>query len=82
MNALHGDLGIVAPSDIVISYSYSGEAKEILALIPTLKQRKIPFISIVGKENSSMSQESDITLLAPIQREACPLNLAQLPALL
>ena len=76
MNALHGDLGVVSSNDVVISYSYSGEAKEILALIPTLKLRKVPIISIIGKENSSLAQESDITLLTPIKHEACPLNLA------
>ena len=76
LNALHGDLGIATKNDVVIAFSYSGESAELLALIPTLKQRQIPLISITGKSTSSLSEASTISLPAPIEREACPLNLA------
>ncbi|MBL4589191.1 MAG: KpsF/GutQ family sugar-phosphate isomerase [Alphaproteobacteria bacterium] len=76
MNALHGDLGIVSKDDVLICYSYSGEASEILALIPTVKKRGVSVISIVGRDVSSLSDVSDATIVAPIEQEACPLNLA------
>lgn len=76
LNALHGDLGITAPGDVVIAFSYSGETAEILAILPTLKQRGVPVISIVGNLQSSLGKASAVVLHAPVAREACPLNLA------
>lgn len=76
LNALHGDLGITAPGDVVIGFSYSGETSELLAILPTLKQRCIPVISIVGNLQSSLARASAVALHAPVIREACPLNLA------
>ena len=76
MNSLHGDLGVVSKDDVLICYSYSGEANEILALIPTVKNRGTPIISIVGRAVSSLGEVSDLTIVAPIEKEACPLNLA------
>ncbi len=76
LNALHGDLGITAPGDVVISFSYSGETSELLAILPTLKQRGVPVISIVGNLQSSLAKASSVALHAPVIREACPLNLA------
>ena len=76
MNSLHGDLGVVSKDDVLICYSYSGEANEILALIPTVKNRGTPVISIVGRTVSSLGEVSNLTIVAPIKKEACPLNLA------
>ncbi|MCG8601647.1 MAG: SIS domain-containing protein, partial [Verrucomicrobiales bacterium] len=44
-DAIHGDLGLVHPGDIVIALSYSGETEELLALLPHLKRRKIRLIA-------------------------------------
>lgn len=76
LNAQHGDLGIVSKDDIILAYSYSGESSEILALFPTLNQRTTPIISLTGNTNSRIAQSATISLVTPIDREGCPLNLA------
>jgi arabinose-5-phosphate isomerase len=75
-DALHGSLGVIAKGDIVIALSNSGETDEILMLLPTLKNREINLISIVGNTNSTLARQSDIVLDASVDREACPHNLA------
>ncbi|EOH2052046.1 SIS domain-containing protein, partial [Campylobacter coli] len=52
--ALHGDLGMLTPDDILIAISNSGETEEILKIIPAIKKRKIPLIAMCGKENSTL----------------------------
>jgi arabinose-5-phosphate isomerase len=74
--AMHGDLGIVAPSDIVIALSNSGESEELLAILPSLLARGVCIIAIVGNAGSTLAQKSTIILDASVEREACPLNLA------
>lgn len=75
-DALHGSLGMVTKGDVVIALSNSGETDEILLLLPTLKNRGVRIISIVGNMNSSLARESEIALDASVDKEACPLNLA------
>ncbi len=75
-DALHGSLGIIARGDAVIALSNSGETEELLAILPTLKNRGIPILSIVGKIDSTLAAESNVVLDASVDKEACPLNLA------
>jgi len=75
-DALHGSLGVVKDGDVVIALSNSGETDEILALMPTLKQRNVSVIGIVGNVESSLARQSDVVLDASVDKEACPLNLA------
>lgn len=74
--ASHGDLGMITRDDVVIALSFSGEAAEILTIIPILKRLCVPMISITGKPDSSLSREADINLHGGIEKEACPLGLA------
>ena len=73
--ALHGDMGMIAKSDIVIFFSNSGETEELLLVIPLLKYLKIKILSITGSNMSSLAKISDIHLNAGVKKEACPLNL-------
>ena len=75
-DALHGSLGVIAKGDIVIALSNSGETDEIILLLPTLKNRGIKLISIVGNLNSTLARQSDVVLDASVDKEACPHNLA------
>jgi arabinose-5-phosphate isomerase len=75
-DALHGSLGVVARGDIVIALSNSGETDEILTLLPTIKNRQVTMISIVGDLNSTLARQSDVALDAGVDKEACPHNLA------
>ena len=74
--AAHGDLGMVAPQDIVIALSNSGESNEILALIPVLKRLQVPLICMTSRPESSMGRAADIHLCVKVLKEACPLGLA------
>lgn len=73
---VHGDLGMVTPSDIVIAISQSGEVDEVLAILPTLKILGTPIISITGSRDSTLAQNSDLILMVQVEKEACPLGLA------
>jgi len=75
-NAIHGDLGLISDGDVVLALSYSGETNELIELIPFIKRFNVKMVSITGKKDSSLAKYSDVTLHTPIEREACPLNLA------
>ena len=74
--ASHGDIGMITASDCVIALSNSGSTNEILALLPLIKRLGIPLISITGRDTSELAQAADVHLLASVETEACPLNLA------
>ncbi|KJG12927.1 KpsF/GutQ family sugar-phosphate isomerase [Photobacterium iliopiscarium] len=74
--ASHGDLGMIKKSDVVIAISNSGEAVEILALLPVIKRLGIAMISMTGKPESSMAKMAQVNLQITVDKEACPLNLA------
>ncbi|MFC4991488.1 KpsF/GutQ family sugar-phosphate isomerase [Rubritalea tangerina] len=75
-NALHGDLGLLSDGDAVIALSYSGETSELLDLLPHIKRFDVSLISITKSKESTLASHSDVALLTPVSREACPLNLA------
>ncbi|MCP4081777.1 MAG: KpsF/GutQ family sugar-phosphate isomerase [Planctomycetaceae bacterium] len=68
--AMHGDLGIVTSSDILLALSNSGETNEILDLIPHLKRNKVPIISITGSLSNALSSVSDLNMATGVTREA------------
>jgi arabinose-5-phosphate isomerase len=74
--ALHGDLGLIAPGDVLIALSSSGETEELLRLLPTLRRLGNPLISLCGVETSTLTQASQVFLDASVPQEACTLNLA------
>lgn len=75
VDALHGDIGIVSEGDLAILLSKSGSTDEIVNLVPFLKNRGAKIISIVGESNSFLAKNSDVALIAHVDREACPLNI-------
>ena len=74
--ASHGDLGMIEERDVVIALSNSGETHEVTALIPVIKRRDIPLISITSNPNSSLAKASETHLTVKVEQEACPHNLA------
>ena len=76
LDALHGDLGVVAPDDVCLLLSNSGETAELLEVLPHLKRRGTGRIAIVGRVKSALARGSDVVLEAGVDREVCPLNLA------
>ena len=92
VEALHGDLGMLAQGDIVIALSASGETEEILELLPTIKRLRIPMVAITCDEDggvarapagglkpqkpSTLASSAEISLSCAVTQEACTLGLA------
>jgi len=74
--AVHGDIGMIMPGDVVIALSASGETEEILRLLATLKRKGDALISFCCNLSSTLATASDVALDCSIAREACSLNLA------
>src|SRR5512143_2616899 len=74
--ASHGDLGMIAPGDVVIVLSNSGETDELVLLTPHLKRQGAFLVALTGNERSSLAQAADVHLDAAVDVEACPLGLA------
>lgn len=74
--AIHGDLGMVQPDDVVICISKSGNSPEIKVLVPLLKRFNNTLIAITGNVSSFLGKEADYTLNTYVEKEACPNNLA------
>jgi arabinose-5-phosphate isomerase len=75
-DAVHGDLGVIQTGDVVLCLSKSGRSAEIIALAPLLKQQGHPVVGVTGIEDSPLAKQSDYVLIAGIDPEACPFDLA------
>ena len=71
----HGDLGMVTDADTVLALSYSGEADEILMLLPVFRRQGNTLIAMTGSPQSSLAREADVHLDIAVPAEACPLAL-------
>ena len=76
VNALHGDLGLVADGDVVLALSYSGETEELLRILPAIKRFDVKIIAVTGFPKSQIARHSDVVLNVSVKKEACPFNLA------
>ncbi len=76
VEAMHGDLGMVQSTDVVIAISYSGETAELNTLLGSLKRRCASIIAMTGNPSSTLGSCADIILDISIPREACSLGLA------
>ncbi len=74
--ASHGDLGMITADDVVIAISNSGESKELSDILVYCRRFSIPLIAITKNKDSSLGKNSDLVLLLPDNKEACPLGLA------
>ena len=74
--ASHGDLGMVAPGDVVLAISNSGESDELAAILPALKRLGVTLVAMTGRAESTLAQHAHIVLNSAVDQEACPLNLA------
>ena len=74
--AIHGDLGMVQPGDVIICISKSGNSPEIKVLAPLLKRYNNILIGMTANKNSFLGKQSDHILHAYVEAEACPNNLA------
>jgi len=74
--AIHGDLGMITSNDVLVALSNSGEAAELLAMVPTVKRLGAGLIAMTGNDHSSLARLAQVHLNVAVAQEACPLNLA------
>ena len=74
--ALHGDLGMIGKSDILMAISSSGESEELTKILPHIKRFDIPLIGLSSQKDSSLGKYADVFLDISVEKEACPLNTA------
>lgn len=74
--ASHGDLGMITPDDVILALSWSGETVELKNLIDYSRRFKIALIAVTAEADSTLGRASDVALVLPQAREACPHNLA------
>lgn len=76
VEGMHGNLGALQKSDVVLAIGKSGESEELLGILPAIRKIGAKIISLTSERTSSLARQSDVVLAVPIKREACPLNLA------
>ncbi|EUB97115.1 putative signal transduction protein with CBS domain containing protein [Rhizobium sp. CF080] len=74
--ANHGDLGMIASSDVVLALSWGGETAELQGIVSFTRRFSIPLIAITSGALSTLAREADVVLLLPKEQEACPHGLA------
>ncbi len=75
-DAVHGDLGIIQKDDVILMLSKSGNTPEIKVLIPFIKNFGNTIIGMTTDKNSFLAKNADYVLFTPMEKEACPNNLA------
>jgi arabinose-5-phosphate isomerase len=73
--AIHGDLGVLQASDVIVALSYSGETDELLRLLEQIKRLGARLIAITGDCGSTLATAADVALDCRVSEEACPMNL-------
>ena len=74
--AIHGDLGSLVKSDVLLVLSLSGETEEVTRLLPSLAQAEVSLIAVTGAASSSLGRSANVVLdLGPLE-EACGWGLA------
>ena len=74
--AVHGDLGMVHPDDVVLVLSYSGESEEIVRLLAPLRELAGAVVALTGNAASTLARQAEVALVFGPLEEVCPLGLA------
>ncbi len=74
--ALHGDLGLLAPNDVLLVFSHSGSSQEILLMLPPARDLCRGVIAVLGNPTGPIAQHSIAVISSRVSSEACPDNLA------
>lgn len=74
--AVHGDLGMIHPNDIVLALSHSGESEEIVRLLPSLQEMARTVIALTSQRHSSLARAAHVAIVLGPLEEVCPLGLA------
>ena len=74
--ATHGDLGMITKEDVLLIVSNSGETMELIQILPAIHKKGVIIIGLIGRQNSTLANRSDIYLDTSVEKEACTLDLA------
>jgi arabinose-5-phosphate isomerase len=74
--AVHGDLGMLHPDDVVLVLSHSGESEEIVRLLGPLRDLVRAVVGLTGNAGSTLARKADVALVYGPLEEVCPLGLA------
>src|SRR6266540_7507645 len=58
--AVHGDLGMIVPGDVVLAASYSGTTRELLQLVESLKRLGVPLVAMTANSASPLARHADV----------------------
>jgi len=73
---LHGDLGMIGSSDVILALSNSGNTQELLGCLPFFKHNDNFLIAMTGNSDSELARQANLVLDIQVDREVCPMNLA------
>ncbi len=76
VQAMHGDLGMTGPKDVLLALSFSGESDELVRLVPAIRRHGLKVVALTGGADSTLAKMSDVVLLIPCGAEACPFGMA------
>ncbi len=76
VQAMHGDLGMTSPRDMLVALSFSGESEEVVKLVPAIRRHGLKVVAVTGNPDSTLARASDLTLPIPCGAEACPFGMA------
>lgn len=76
IDALHGDLGMLSTQDLLLVLSKSGETDELLALLPSVRNKGAKILAITSQSKSRLGSAADLTVELPCLFELCPFDLA------
>ena len=76
VQAMHGDLGMTGPKDVLLALSFSGESEEVIRLIPAIRRHGLKVVALTGRVDSTLAGLADVVLEIPCGPEACPFGMA------
>ena len=76
VQAMHGDLGMTGPRDLLLALSFSGESEELIRLVPAVRRHGLKVVALTGNPASTLARLSDVVLEIPCGPEACPFGMA------
>lgn len=74
--ALHGDIGLLVPGDVVLAVSNSGETEELVRCLELVRRVGVPVVAFTGRRGSTLAKHADVHVDVSVAREACALDLA------
>jgi arabinose-5-phosphate isomerase len=74
--ASHGDLGMIASTDVILALSWSGETAELKNIVSYSRRVRVPLIALTSRNQSALGMAADVVLELPASPEACPNGLA------